>query len=143
MEQDIRGRVAELRKKLGLTQGKFGKELGITASALSAIEKRKALLTEAKIKLICRVFSVSEDWLRNGRGDMFQAGKAESFLSFKEKEILGVFRRLTESMKEIFLQIGRDMVSAENLKKIEAGDSVPTVDTAIALPEPPEKREVG
>ena len=139
MAQTITGRVAELRRKLGLTQGRFGKELGLTAASISNTEKGKNEVTESNIKLICRVFSVNEDWLRHGQGEMFRAEKSESFLSFKEREILGIFRGLTESMKEIFLQLGRDMISAENLKKIEAGDPISTTETVIDSPELLEK----
>ena len=64
-------RVKELRKHLGLSGEKFGERIGVQRNAISRIETGKNGLTEANIKSICREFNVSEDWLRYGKGDMF------------------------------------------------------------------------
>lgn len=63
--------VKELRKHLGLSGEKFGERIGVQRNAISRIETGKNGLTEANIKSICREFNVSEDWLRYGKGDMF------------------------------------------------------------------------
>lgn len=64
-------RVKELRKHLGLSGEKFGDKLCLTRMAISKIENGQNGLTEANIKSICREFNVNEDWLRYGKGDMF------------------------------------------------------------------------
>lgn len=64
-------RVKELRKHLGLSGEKFGAKLGLTKHSISNIENGRYNLTEANILSICREFNVSEDWLRYGKGDMF------------------------------------------------------------------------
>lgn len=64
-------RVKELRKHLGLSGEKFGERIGVQRNAISRIETGKNGLTEANIKSICREFNVNEDWLRYGKGDMF------------------------------------------------------------------------
>lgn len=63
-------RVKELRKHLGLTLEKFGERLGVQKSAVSKIERGETYLTETNIKLICREFSINEEWLRTGSGEM-------------------------------------------------------------------------
>lgn len=64
-------RILELRKKLNLTQTQFGEKIGLKASAILAYEKGYRVVTERSIADICRVYNVSEEWLRTGRGLMF------------------------------------------------------------------------
>lgn len=64
-------RVRELRKALGLSGEKFGAAIGITKMTISNIENGRYNLSESNIISICREFSVNEDWLRYGKGDMF------------------------------------------------------------------------
>lgn len=64
-------RLKEIRKKLNLTQTAFGEKIGISAAAISDIEKGRRNLTERNISLICEKFSVNETWLRKGTGDLF------------------------------------------------------------------------
>lgn len=64
-------RVKEARKSLNLTLEKFGDHLGVRKTAISKIENGENNLTEQMLKSICREFNVSEEWLRDGTGDMF------------------------------------------------------------------------
>lgn len=63
-------RVKKIRKDRNLTTEKFGEVLGIQRSAVSKIENGRCSLTEANIKAICREFSINEEWLRTGNGEM-------------------------------------------------------------------------
>lgn len=64
-------RVKELRKELNLTLEKFGKPLGVGKTAISKIENGENSLTDQMIISICREYNASEEWLRNGAGEMF------------------------------------------------------------------------
>lgn len=64
-------RIKELRKALNLTMEKFGERVGVTRSAMSNIENGNRNLTEQMLRSICREFSVNEEWLRTGEGEMF------------------------------------------------------------------------
>lgn len=76
-------RVNKIRKELDLTLEKFGKQLGVTKQTISRIENGVNSLTEQMTKGICREFSVNEEWLRNGTGEMFIVQtKAEQIASF-------------------------------------------------------------
>lgn len=66
-------RVKEIRDSLNLTMEKFGSALGVGKTAISKIEKGERSLTEQMAKAICREYSVNEEWLRNGTGEMFAA----------------------------------------------------------------------
>ena len=64
-------RIRELRKKLRLSGEKFGEKIGLKRVAISQLETGRTTPTNQTIMSICREFNVSEEWLRNGTGDMF------------------------------------------------------------------------
>jgi transcriptional regulator with XRE-family HTH domain len=65
-------RIKEIRRAKGLTQVQFANALGIKQSSLSDIESGKTeSIDERNIRIICKEFNVSENWLRNGEGEMF------------------------------------------------------------------------
>lgn len=64
-------RVKAVRKSLGLTLEKFGEKIGLKKNSLSQIENGKNNLTDQNILSICREYSVNEEWLVNGTGEMF------------------------------------------------------------------------
>jgi DNA-binding XRE family transcriptional regulator len=83
-------RLRAVRKKLGLNQWDFAKQIGLTQTTISMIEVGSTALTEKNIKLICVTFNVNEHWLRTGQGEMF--GASSPYL----KELMGIFDRLFE-----------------------------------------------
>ena len=64
-------RIRELRKELGLSGEKFGEKIGLKKVAISQLETGRSNPTDQTIMSICREFNVSEEWLRNGTGEMF------------------------------------------------------------------------
>lgn len=80
-------RILKLREMFKMSQESFGEKLGITRAAVSKIELGKSNLTESNIKLICREFGVSEEWLRTGEGDMFPVLTEEERIA----DLLGTF----------------------------------------------------
>ena len=64
-------RVKQIRKSLGMSQELFGGALGVTKTAICAIEAGRRGLTEQMAKSICREFNVNYDWLIDGFGEMF------------------------------------------------------------------------
>lgn len=64
-------RVKTLRKELGLTLEKFANPIGIHRGSLSAIENDKSGVSDRTLLAICREYGVSEEWLRDGDGEMF------------------------------------------------------------------------
>lgn len=65
-------RIKEVRKHFGLTLVEFGAKIGLSNSALSLLESGKRNPQEQTLRLICREFNVSYDWLRDGVGEMLQ-----------------------------------------------------------------------
>lgn len=72
---EMHERIKELRKDyLHLSQTDFGSKLGVSRSVINNIERNVLAKPEQKlslIKLICKEFSVNEEWLLNGTEPMF------------------------------------------------------------------------
>lgn len=68
--ETIGQRIKKLRRQNGVTQKEFSQRVCVSQSYLSRVETDKEVPTEMLLKLIALEFSVSYEWLYNGRGDM-------------------------------------------------------------------------
>lgn len=76
-------RIKELRKALNMSGEAFGQRLGIQRASISKIETGIINLTDRNISLICKEFHVNEEWLREGKGEMFvQLSRDEEIAAF-------------------------------------------------------------
>ena len=66
-------RIKELRKELGLTQEEFSSKIGLSRNFIAQVEIGTKTPSNRTVSDICRVFSVNEDWLRNGKGNREQS----------------------------------------------------------------------
>ena len=83
----MRERLIELRKALGLTLNEFGARIGMSLTGVSEIEHGRRRVQERHIKLILSAFpSVSEEWLRDGKGEMFRKEEEGPYLDAAETQ---------------------------------------------------------
>ena len=106
-------RIRLLRKELNLTLKQLGERLGVSDAAISRIENGNRNITEQMIKSICREFSISEDWLRTGEGDMYEPIEDETAVIVSElleesnpfydiiKGIMKTYLELDEKSKKV------------------------------------------
>ena len=71
----INQRVVKLRKVLGYTQEKFAEPVKLSRSFQGEIEKNHRKVNDRMIKMICLIYGVNENWLKNGAGEMFNKTK--------------------------------------------------------------------
>lgn len=97
-------RIIELRKALSLTQKAFGEKIGLTQNYVWMIEKGERSPADRVVSDICRVFGVSEDWLRTGEGEMFRkASRAEEI----ERMFTAALRNeLTPEVESLLVTLG-------------------------------------
>jgi transcriptional regulator with XRE-family HTH domain len=67
----INKRVREARQALKLSQTKFAKGISISNGYIAGLELETRKVNDRLIKLIHAAYGVSENWLKNGEGDMF------------------------------------------------------------------------
>ena len=119
-------RIRKLRKHLDLTQQEFADRLSVKRGAIANYEIGRNEPTDSVISLICREFNVSEEWLRNGTGEMFIEMDKEDLLmewagrvlgsestSFKKK-FVKMLMALSEEEWGWLEQKAKDLVGYEN-----------------------------
>lgn len=109
-------RIRELRKKhLHMTQTDFGKQLGVNRDVIGNMELNRLVRPEQKLsllKLICKEFSVNEEWLINGNGPMF--AKPDTFnlhdfakehgITKLEMEIVKTYLELDPDIRKMLIE---------------------------------------
>lgn len=104
-------RILAVRKSLGISQDAFGKKLGVTGATISRLESGDRQPTEAIIKLICREFSISYDWLKNGVEPMKMPAEEaaldsiERIMTGNNEFVKSVFRELADLPAEAWEEI--------------------------------------
>ena len=117
---EINGRIKEIRTSLGLTQAEFGNHIGLKQNTVGQIENAQRGVTDRTILLICEKYSVREDWLRNGTGEMFVQSDntivsevaALYHLEDMEKEILRIFLELDANQRAAVKDFAFSLVDA-------------------------------
>lgn len=127
-------RLRKLRKELGLTQGEFGKILGITASGVSDIESGRRNVTEQHLKLLsvwngCKDKKINLDWLTTGSGEILLPIPEEDEVATYVAELLDpdnafcdliveimrTYSQLDPKSQEVLLEFSRKL--KDNIKK--------------------------
>ncbi len=109
-------RIKKMRKDLDLTQQEFASRIGTTANVLTNYETGRRNPSSSVINNICKTFDVNEEWLRTGKGEMFNPKSSaamealarerglthsdfvliEKFLSMKQESRLAVAEYMLE-----------------------------------------------
>ena len=84
----ISERIAFLIKNQDLTQAKFADLLHLTQAYVSRICSGAKQPSDRTISDICRVFSVSEAWLRDGVGEMYVRRSANEELAILVNDLM-------------------------------------------------------
>lgn len=116
-------RLKQLRKALALTQQEFADKLHVSRNNIGSYESGKSQLSDAAIRLIVNTYYVREEWLRTGKGPMFQprgrddqimdfvssamAGESDNF----KRRLLSVLARLDEDHWELLEHYIKELVA--------------------------------
>lgn len=84
----INERFKIIRKQNKYSQEAFGEVVGLSRSEVGNIEYNLTIPKDFTIQMICREFGVSEEWLRNGTGEMFVPQTEEEELARLVGEVL-------------------------------------------------------
>ena len=79
---NIANRLETLIKELRITKARFGKDIGLSASAVSQICGGKTTPSTSTIKAICLTYNVNKEWLTEGKGEIFAELPEETELGY-------------------------------------------------------------
>ena len=95
----MKNRIKQLRSCFSLTQEQFAKKIGRTKGYISNVESGYSGMSPSTIYAICDAFSVREEWLLTGTGDMFLPEQ-----EVKPVSKSGIARRVREVRKRAGLK---------------------------------------
>ena len=78
----MRERIKQVRSEAKLTQAEFAERIGLTRNYVAQVEMGAKDFSDRAIRDICREFSINEEWLRTGEGEM----KAENSTAIEISE---------------------------------------------------------
>lgn len=110
MEQ-IKDRLKELRKRLGLKQRDVAERLEVSVGLIGAWECGSDTIPKTRIYQLCNEYNVSRDWLERGEGDMFVPVE-ESEADFAET-MYSMFNALPENFQEVWLEVAELIVKGK------------------------------
>ena len=102
----MHNQIQSLRKSLGLSQSDFGARIGLSRDSIANIEGNRIEVKDVVVKMICREFNVSEEWLRTGEGDPHVPLSRSQVIADFSADILkdeeeSFRRRLIEALAEL------------------------------------------
>lgn len=103
-------RLKELRKELGITQQELADQIGVGRSNIGKYESGAGKPSAAAISLICSKFNVSEEWLRDGVGEMFCPLNRDDEI---EKAVRSLLDGESDSFKSRLIQILAGLSSSD------------------------------
>lgn len=108
-------RILEIRTANELSQAAFAEQLNLSQNFIWMIEKGQRDPSDRTISDICRIFSIREEWLRNGTGDM------EKPVS-REEEISNLVGQALDGSSEFKLAVIR-MICSRSDSELQALES--------------------
>jgi repressor LexA len=94
--KSVRERVKQLREILGLSQKEFGGRIGKSLRTIQYWETGKVQIPDTALKFISQIFGVSYEWLKEGKGKIWEK---------REKALLEVFEAKTREVIEKLVRI--------------------------------------
>ena len=116
----MKDRLKAIRNALKLSQQEFADRIGLNRNTLAGYEIGKSVPMEPIILSICREFSVNEQWLRTGEGEMFSSSLYDELdkvvekyhLNDKAGEMLRKFVELPPEDMEVIYNYMEGVVNA-------------------------------
>ena len=122
---DLCDRIKLVREQSGLSQAAFGKRLGISRDVYANIENDRIKTPSSKepiLKLICKEFGVSYDWLVHGIGEMSDSDELEA--QEIVDSVMAGDNEFTKKVLVAFAKMSEDKwrLIKEIIDEIESGD---------------------
>lgn len=126
---EINTRIAEVIRVSGLTKTAFSKKIGLSQPFVSQLASGDAAPSDRTIVDICREFSVSEQWLRTGQGEMFlRLSREEEITKFAmsvirdpdsefQRRFISVLARLTPEQWKLMESMAHQLLAPPDNEK--------------------------
>ncbi len=104
-------RLKKLRKLLGLSQKEFAERIDRTVAAYNRYENNQRIPDNMTLKMISKTFGVNFQWLKEGKGEMFDSIVETKPLDDK------ILEEIVESIKKIEGKVPKYIQNAINSRE--------------------------
>jgi transcriptional regulator with XRE-family HTH domain len=111
----INERIKELRTLLKMTQVNFSKKIYISQGSLGEIETGVRPVNDRIIQLISTEFNVNKNWLKTGKGGIFDIEKPDINL----EHLIEIYKQLDKPLQDYLIQQSENLLRlhSENIIK--------------------------
>ena len=106
----INQRIKQVRSELNLSQNEFSKKIFIGQSSLGEIETGARNVNDRIIQLICSQFNVNKNWIKTGKGDMFDIEKPD----IKLEHLIEIYKQLDKPLQDYLLEQSESLLKLHN-----------------------------
>jgi transcriptional regulator with XRE-family HTH domain len=110
----VNQRIKQLRTLLKMTQVNFAKQIHISQGSLGEIETGFRNVNDRIIQLICTQFNVNKNWLKTGKGGMFDKEKPDIGL----ENLIEIYKKLDKTLQKYLLEQSELLLKLNNENKI-------------------------
>jgi transcriptional regulator with XRE-family HTH domain len=98
------------KKEVQISQREFSKKIFISQSTLGEIETGVRNVNDRIIELICSQYNVSREWLRDGKGEIYDTKKPD--ITFEH--LTEIFNQLSKPLQEYLLKQAELILKAQD-----------------------------
>jgi transcriptional regulator with XRE-family HTH domain len=113
--EEIHDRLKRIRKSLKLSIRDFSKEISYSHSLYGQVEYGNREASDRIIQLISSRFNVSKEWIKTGKGKMFDSSPPDIRLD----RILEIYNTIDGTLKDCLLEQSRILLKIYKDKKKE------------------------
>jgi transcriptional regulator with XRE-family HTH domain len=106
----INERIKKLRSILCLSQHQFCKQIFISQSSYGEIETGVRNVNDRIIQLICSQYNVNKDWIKNGKGEIFNPEKPDINL----EHLIEIYKELSEPLQQYLVEQSEILLKLHN-----------------------------
>jgi len=114
----VNQRIKQVRSELQISQREFSKKIFIGQSSLGEIEIGTRKVNDRIIQLICSEFGVNKDWIKSGKGQMFDVEKPD----IKLEHLIDIYKQLEKPLQEYLLEQSESLLKLHNENTIVKKD---------------------
>lgn len=111
---EMRQRLKEFRKELGLKQREIAERLGINVGVVGGWECGRDPIPDARIYQLCNEYNVNEEWLRTGKGTMFNPipSAQDAYVT----AFAAIYDRLPQDLQDVFRRVAKEHLGLKTEK---------------------------
>jgi transcriptional regulator with XRE-family HTH domain len=106
----VNQRIKQVRSVLQISQREFSKQIFVSQSTLGEIETGTRNVNNRIIQLICSQFNVNKNWIKTGKGDMFDIEKPD----IKLEHLIEIYKQLDKPLQDYLLEQSESLLKLHN-----------------------------